>query len=614
MSQVDKTSKNNNKKPTQRDDGEADVKIATSKLVWRLLKYTLPYKGWMILGCIILLILTFAYGIIPMLVKSAIDQFIQPGLAETMTQEERIAGLTRLSIQVAGAALLMFVTRALHGYLMAWIGQHTITDLRRDVFAKILSMHLRFFDTNPVGRLMTRITSDLDSLQRFVTDGLIGLAANIFMLSGIIIFMIVLNWKLALLLFTTMPLLVGSLTFINIRVRRAHRTIRERQSSLNTLLQENISGMSTVQLFSQEARSRQRFDEKNMELYAGHREGVRWFSFYFPSINFINAIATVLILVVGGIAVMRSQFVEVGTLVAFFLYIRDFFRPLEELSDKSHLYQTAMASSERIFGLMDEVEELEEPAIPIPLDRFNGEIEFKNVSFAYIEGEDVIRDLSFHVKPGQSLALVGATGAGKTSIISLVARFYDVQQGQVMVDGNNVRDYTQSELRRRIGIVLQDPFVFSSTVAMNISMDNPKLTREDVIEAAKYVNAHDFITRLPNGYDTELGERGAMLSTGQKQLLALARAIVQDPDIMLILDEATANVDTETEQLIQEALKKVMKDRTSIVIAHRLSTIKDVDQIIVMHKGRLKEKGTHNELLKQDGYYRKLFELLAHSH
>jgi ATP-binding cassette subfamily B protein len=307
-----------------------------------------------------------------------------------------------------------------------------------------------------------------------------------------------------------------------------------------------------------------------------------------------------------------TERVTVGVLVAFLAYVRDFFRPLEDLSEKSTVFQSAMASSERIFALMDEPEEIEDPTVPVPVGQFRGEVEFKDVWFAYREPEWVLKGLSFKIAAGESVAIVGATGAGKTSIISLIARFYDVQKGTVLVDGRDVRAYAQVDLRRHMGMVIQDPFIFSGSIADNISLRNPAVTREQVIQSARYVNAHRFVESLPDGYDTQVQERGITLSTGQKQLLALARALVANPDILLILDEATANVDTESEQWIQEALHKVMKGRTSIVIAHRLSTIRDVDRIIVLRQGEKVQEGSHNELVAREGYYRILYELLAH--
>jgi ATP-binding cassette subfamily B multidrug efflux pump len=304
---------------------------------------------------------------------------------------------------------------------------------------------------------------------------------------------------------------------------------------------------------------------------------------------------------------------RLGTMIAFLFYVRDFFRPLEELADQSHLLQTAMASSERLFSLLDEPLVVENAPDARHIESFRGAVEFREVSFAYTPGTPVLEQISFRVDPGESLAIVGATGAGKTSIISLLARFYDVQEGEILVDGVNVKEYRQSELRQRVGMVLQDPVIFSGTIASNISLHHPDITREQIIEAAKYVNAHTFIIRLPDGYDSVTGERGANLSTGQKQLLALARALVQNPDILLVLDEATANVDTETERLIQQALQKLMQDRTTIVIAHRLSTIRNVDRILVMRKGALIESGTHSELVESGGYYRTLYELLSYS-
>jgi ATP-binding cassette subfamily B multidrug efflux pump len=406
--------------------------------------------------------------------------------------------------------------------------------------------------------------------------------------------------------------LFGVMTYINVLARKAYREVRTRQSILNTYLQENITGMLAVQLFNREKQTREKFDECNEKLEQGFRESVRVFSFYVPSLEVMNALAILLVSLVCGWLILNGH-EQIGTLFAFLMYIREFFRPLEELSDKSNIFQQAMASAERIFALLDEVETVADPVTPVKIESFKGEVEFDGVSFAYDDKNWILNDVSFHLKPGESLALVGATGAGKTSIISLIARFYDVQKGAVKIDGEDVRNYTQTELRRRVGTVLQDPFIFSGNIADNIGMHNPEIDRDRIIEAAKYVNAHRFIVQLPEGYDTNLSERGSNLSTGQKQLLAMARVLVQNPDFLLILDEATANVDTETEQLIQSALEKVMHGRTTIIIAHRLSTIKDVDRILVMRKGEVIEEGNHRELLEQDGYYRTLYELLAHS-
>lgn len=590
------------------EDTAPEASLYDWGVIRRIVAYAAPYKKHVILGLIGLLALSFSANLIPIFVQKGIDEYIA---REGLEAADRIAGLIRMCGIVGGLALFLFLFRAVHHYLLAWIGQNIVNDLRTEVFEKILSLHLRYFDQTPVGRLMTRITSDLDALQRFVTMGLIGLVANLFLLVGVMGFMLWLNWKIALMLFVLLPILGAYLTVINLFIRRGHRVIRNRQSALNAHLQENVSGMFTVQMFNQEENSLETFDERNQLLRHGYHRVVFWNTWYFPGLEFMNAMAIVLILAGGGIAVLNGH-IEVGIVIAFFMYTRDFFRPLEELSDKAHLLQTAMASAERVFNLLDTEVIVADPDEPTPIEQFRGDVRFDHVTFAYDGENNVLNDVSFHVPPGQSLALVGATGAGKTSVISLIARFYDVQQGSVKIDGHDVRDYAQSDLRRRVGIVLQDPFIFSGTVADNITMNNPTVSREDMVRSAQYVNAHPFILRLPDGYDTELGERGASLSTGQKQLLALARALVQDPDILLILDEATANVDTETERLIQEALSKLMQNRTTILIAHRLSTIKDVDRILVLRQGRLIESGSHSELLSREGYYKTLYEMLSH--
>jgi ATP-binding cassette subfamily B protein len=425
-------------------------------------------------------------------------------------------------------------------------------------------------------------------------------------------FMLYIDATFALLLFTTIPVLGVILTFINIKTRKAHRNVRGKQSALNTRLQEFLTGMITIQLFNREGSSIEEFDEASRELRDAQVRAACWDSYYFPVIEVMRAAATVIILSTGGWLLLKGD-LRLGTMIAFLFYVRDFFRPLEELADQSHLLQTAMASSERLFSLLDEPLVVENAPDARHIESFRGAVEFREVSFAYTPGTPVLEQISFRVDPGESLAIVGATGAGKTSIISLLARFYDVQEGEILVDGVNVKEYRQSELRQRVGMVLQDPVIFSGTIASNISLHHPDITREQIIEAAKYVNAHTFIIRLPNGYDNVTGERGANLSTGQKQLLALARALVQNPDILLVLDEATANVDTETERLIQQALQKLMQDRTTIVIAHRLSTIRNVDRILVMRKGALIESGTHSELVEAGGYYRTLYELLSYS-
>lgn len=592
---------------------ESDIpgKLFDRRLLRRMIHYVRPFRGLMLGAFALIIPMTLLMNVLPLLIKHAIDDYLAGGGA--LPVDERFAGLVRIAWAYLGVAAVVFVLRFGHGYLMTVIGQKIIFNMRADIFAKITRLPLRYFDRNPVGRLMTRIGSDVDAMQRLLTDGLVGLAADIFTIIGILGFMIYLSPKLALILVVLFPFLLGLLVFLNTKVRAAHREVRKRTSALNSFLQEMITGMLTIQLFNREERTRGRFAEFNGRLRAALLYSIKWFSLSFPATDVLGVFTVALVLTVGGIGLIRGEAgLTIGVLIAYLSYLREFFRPLEDLSEKSNLLQSAMASGERVFHLLDTPEDIQDPEQPVAFGRFRGEVELDRVWFAYNDENWVLKDVSLHIRAGESIVIVGATGAGKSSVIGLIARFYDIQRGAVRVDGVDVRQYRQSELRRRIGIVLQDPFVFSGTIADNIGLYNLEVTRERIIEAATYVNAHGFISARPGGYDAVLQERGAGLSTGQKQLLALARAIAQDPDILLILDEATANVDTETEWLIQDALKKLMKGRTSIIIAHRLSTIRHVDRIVAMRHGEIVEQGSHAELIAADGYYKRLYELLSH--
>jgi ATP-binding cassette, subfamily B, multidrug efflux pump len=594
-------------------ENEIQGRLFDRSLTRRMLVYIRPYKRMLFVAVALLLLMALGTSTLPLLLKNAIDQYL---LAEEsgLSGAQRVQGLSRLTMWYAGLAFALFVLRYAQSYLMSWIGERIIYDMRADLFGKIVRLPLRFMDRNPVGRMMTRVTSDVDAIQRFVTDGLVGLAADLFALFAIMGFMIYVSPRLAFTLFALLPVLFGLVAWINHHVRRAHRDVRRRQSALNAYLQEMITGMTTIQLFNREQDVRERFGTFNRSLRESWIKSVRWLSYSFPLMEILNALSFSLVLLIGGWAILSgSDAITVGVVVAFLAYIRDFYRPLEDLSDKSTIFQSAMASAERIFALFDESEDVPEPASPVDAGAFQGRIVFDRVWFAYNDDDWVLKNLSFTIEPGEAIAIVGATGAGKTSIISVLARFYDVQRGSVQVDGVDLREYRTADLRKRIGLVLQDPFIFSGSVADNISLLNPEITREQIEEAASYVNADRFIRALPQGYDTPVQERGITLSTGQKQLLALARALVQNPDILLVLDEATANIDTESEQWIQDALRKVMRQRTSIIIAHRLSTIRGVDRILVMRGGELVEQGSHQALISRDGYYRRLYELLAHT-
>jgi ATP-binding cassette, subfamily B, multidrug efflux pump len=596
------------------EDGELFKKSFDWDITKRLLTYLRPYRMQFVVAIILMLGYSALVPAFPTLTARAVDNYLTADRApfNTWTTEQRLNGLTTIVLIALGLRFVNFGLRYGYTYLVTWLGQRIVYDIRREIFSKTQRLHLGFFDRTPVGRLITRITTDVDAIQEMMQGGVVGLVADVGLLVGLTIYMLSIDWRLALITLAVMPLLFITLNLISARIRDAYRAVRLRTSRSNAYLAENLNGMKTVQLFNRESRNQQAFDKINLGLLDAQIEQIRWFSLFYPSVQFFGSVATALILFYGAYHLIGpnvSDIVTIGVLIAFVQYSQQFFRPLQDLSDKFNILQAAMASSERIFELLDTPEKIANRTDPFQFNNFRGEVEFQNVWFAYQDDDWVLRDVSFKIQPGESVAFVGHTGAGKTTIISLVSRFYDVQKGSIKIDGKDVREYDQVDLRRHVGIVLQDPFLFSGTVRSNITLNDETIPLEQVIEAAKFVNAHQFIEKLPLGYDTPVRERGAGFSTGQKQLIAFARALVQNPDILLVLDEATANVDTETEELIQDALKKLMQGRTSIIIAHRLSTIQDADRIMVMRKGKLIEEGNHFELIKQDGYYRKLYEL-----
>ncbi len=579
-------------------------------LARRLLRYIRPYSRLMLLALFMILLVTLTINYLPILIRNATDKYL---VEDSLSADKRIHGLYVVGATYIVIALAGFLMRYMQGLLIAWVGQRIIRDLRADVFEKALSLDVAFYDHTPVGRMMTRITSDVERLQRFVTAGVVGTVADIFMLLGVLGYMLYMSPILAGVIFLLLPPLFFVLAFINRKLRRAHRTIRRSQSALNTLSQEYIAGMGTIQLFGREEMAGEDFAARNTDMRSAYFGEVQWFSLYFPVLEIGQAVCLMLVFGVGGYLLLKEgSLISIGTLVAFIAYIREFFRPLGSLSDKANTYQEAMASSERLFALMDTPESVPPPQKPLDAGLIQGEIQFKNVGFSYLPDTPVLKDVSFSVVPGESVAIVGATGAGKTTIISLLGRFYDIQKGVIEIGGHNLKEFRKNELRARIGFVFQEPFIFSGSVADNISMCDQSMSAEEIQKAARAVNAHKLISAMPDGYSTILKERGGGLSLGEKQLISMARIFARQPELLLILDEATASVDSAAELLIQDALRTLQRGRTSIVIAHRLSTIRHADKIIAMRQGRVDAIGSHAQLMSQRGYYHKLYQLLSH--
>ncbi len=577
---------------------EALGKAYDARLMKRLLAYVKPYRWWVVLAVALLLIGSVLSISVAFLTQVAIDDYIA---------EKDVGGLGVIALIFLGVVFFSFFANYSQYYITQWLGQKVQHDIRMQVFGHLQKLRMSFFDKNPVGRLVTRVTSDVNVLNEMFSSGVVSVIGDIFMLILIIGALLYYNWQLALITFMVVPLLVGATFLFRARVRDIYRQVRLKLARLNAYVQEHITGMKVVQLFVQEERTFDRFNDINRDLRGAHLKGIYYYAIFFPSVEIIGSLSLVLLLYYGGFQINEGV-LTFGELVAFIQLVERFYRPIRDLSEKYNILQSSMASSERIFNLLDTPTHVDGDDTAAPRGGFKGRIDIENLSFAYDDENYVLDDISFHVEPGEKVALVGATGAGKTSLISLLYRFYDYQEGAIKIDGKNIKDWPQAELRSHLGLVLQDVFLFSGDYASNVRLRNGGISDEDVEGALEKVGFNRFLASLPNGIHTEVKERGATLSTGQKQLLSFARALAFDPDI-LILDEATSSVDTETEGLIQKALDELLRNRTSIIVAHRLSTIEKADRIIVLHRGKVREMGKHHELLQQRGIYYKLYQI-----
>jgi len=615
-------------------------KAYDSRLMKRLLTYLRPYKWQVGIALISIFLKAGADVLGPYLTKVVVDKYLAPShgshaALDRFLSNKPLAGIAQIASLYVALLVFSFLLEYLQTYFMQWTGQMTMFDMRAQIFRHLQRMHIGFYDKNPVGRLVTRVTTDVDAVNEMFTSGVVSIFEDVFVLAGIIAIMLHMNWKLALITFAVLPLIGIATKMFRDSVRDSYRRIRVAIARINSYLQEHVSGMVVLQLFNREERAYDKFSEVNAVHMDAYKDAILAHAIYYPVVEVLSAIAIACVIWFGGNDVIRRT-TTLGVLAAFIQYAQRFFRPIQDLSEKYNILQSAMASSERIFKLLDTPAEVTSPAT-IKAPDGPGRIEFDHVWFAYrsvptdsdggrtpspgspapsadalppqsTQPDWVLRDVSFAIEPGETVAFVGHTGAGKTTITSLLMRFYDVQKGAIRVDGIDIKEMDLTHLRHRFGVVLQDPFLFSGTVASNIRLGTEGINDEDVEKAAEDVNLADFIRTLPNGFNEEVRERGSTLSTGQKQLISFARALAHNPKI-LILDEATSSVDTETEFRVRDALSRMVEGRTSVIIAHRLSTIQRADKIIVMHKGQVREVGSHQQLLAQHGIYYKLYQL-----
>ncbi|MBI5947036.1 MAG: ABC transporter ATP-binding protein [Chloroflexi bacterium] len=574
-------------------------KVYDGRVAGRLGRYLRPYALLVGVGVFLLVVLAVLEVVSPLILREAIDGQIS---------EKRTDRLAMLSFLYLGALGGIFTLRYIQSVLMNYVGQRVMMDLRMELFAHLQRMSIAFFDRNPVGRLVTRLTNDISTLEQVISQGVVQILASLLTVGAIMVVMLWLDWKLALLMYAFLPPLIIAVRYFAWTQREGYRQQRAWLARINADLNENISGMQVIQLFGREEENLRRFDRRNQGLLRANMMVLTWYAIFEPTVVLFGAMTTAAIIWYGGGRALDES-LTLGTLVAFTQYMQRFYHPIRDLSDRYTTLQSAMASSERIFQVLDEEEEVTDTPNPRHLAEIEGRIEFRNVWFAYDEENWVLQDMSFTIEPGQRIAIVGATGAGKSTMMNLLNRLYDVQRGAILVDGVPVTEVPQRELRRHVGMVLQDPFIFTGTVEENIRLRDPAISTAQVVAAAELVGASTFIERLPDGYQAVLAERGANLSTGQKQLLSLARVAAFDPEIVLVMDEATASIDPETEAMLQRSIRQVTTGRTSIIIAHRLNTVRLADRILVLQHGQLIESGSHAELMARGGFYRRLFEL-----
>lgn len=582
------------------------------KLLRKLMKYTKKWIPHLFLAVFLLLLSTVSHLIRPKIIQMIVDDHLVKGTAGGIVEiatSEVLPEVFRLVYFLLGLVVVTLIASYIQTYMLNYIGQSIVYDIRSDLFGKMIALDLRFYEKNPVGRLVTRITNDLNNISQLYSSVLVTTLADFAIVLGSIAMMFLMHWQLALLSLACLPLVVISAMLFRRMVRAAYRQVRIKIAAINTSLNENITGMKTIQLFNQEPKFRGQFESVSREYEQASKKEIMVYSIFRPFINFLYFFSLAVAIYFGGNWVLGGG-IKVGVVVSFTIYIQQLFRPILEFAEKFNILQSALTSIERVFLLFEEPELIENRPVA-KLDRIEGRISFRDVRFSYIKGEEVLKGVSFDVNPGETVAFVGHTGSGKSTIISLLTRLYDIDSGEILIDGVSIRNYDKYELRGHIVPVIQDVFLFGGDIRTNVRLLDTDYSDEEIMKALEFVGADGFVKSYEDGLSHAVSEGGSTLSQGQRQLLSFARAVLRDPDV-LVLDEATASIDTESEQKIQEAIKKVEKGRTTFIVAHRLSTIKDADQIIVLHKGEIREKGTHDELIAKQGLYYDLYQLESH--